>query len=105
MNTDRSGQVETTQSWFVGLEWNDVFLIGNNAGMAVGQPVFATSLRGNETPADGQFIWEWWYQFQVTDSISVTPALFYLSRPLGANTPSDQTFQQLGGLVKTTFSF
>ena len=105
MNTDRRGQVETTQSWFVGLEWNDVFLVGNNAGMAVGQPVFATSLRGNETPADGQFIWEWWYQFQVTDSISVTPALFYLSRPLGANTPSDQTFQQLGGLVKTTFSF
>ncbi len=105
MNTDRSGQVETTQSWFVGLEWNDVFLIGNNACMAIGQPVFATSLRGDETPADGQFIWEWWYQFQVTDSISVTPALFYLSRPLGANTPSDQTFQQLGGLVKTTFSF
>ncbi|WP_413440791.1 iron uptake porin [Synechococcus sp. MIT S1220] len=105
MNTDRSGQVEITQSWTVGLEWNDVFLLGNNAGMAVGQPVFATSLRGDETPADGQFIWEWWYQFQVTNNISVTPALFYLSRPLGENTPSDQTFQQLGGLVKTTFAF
>ena len=82
-----------------------MFLLGNNAGMAVGQPVFATSLRGGDHAADGQFIWEWWYQFQVTDNISVTPALFYLSRPLGENTPSDKTFQQLGGLVKTTFTF
>jgi hypothetical protein len=105
MNTDKRGQVETSQSWSVGLEWNDVFLLGNNAGMAIGQPVFATSLRGGDNAADGQLIWEWWYQFQVTDNISITPALFYLSRPLGDNTPSDRTFQQLGGLVKTTFSF
>ena len=57
------------------------------------------------TPADGQFIWEWWYQFQVTDNISVTPALFYLSRPMGELTPNSSTFQQLGGLIKTTFVF
>jgi len=31
--------------------------------------------------------------------------LFYLSRPLGQLTPTDQTFSQLGALVKTTFSF
>ena len=41
----------------MGLEWNDVFMAGNNAGMAVGQPVFATDLRGGDTPVDGQFIW------------------------------------------------
>ena len=104
-DTQRKGQVSTSQSWTVGLEWNDVFLAGNNAGMAVGQPVFATDLRGGDTPADGQFIWEWWYQFQVTDNISITPALFYLSRPLGELTPKGSTFQQLGGLIKTTFVF
>ena len=80
-------------------------MAGNNAGMAVGQPVFATDLRGGDTPADGQFIWEWWYQFQVTDNISITPALFYLSRPMGELTPNGSTFQQLGGLIKTTFVF
>ena len=80
-------------------------MAGNNAGMAVGQPVFATDLRCGDTPADGQFIWEWWYQFQVTDNISVTPALFYLSRPMGELTPDGSTFQQLGGLIKTTFVF
>jgi hypothetical protein len=104
-DTDSSGEVSSSQSWTVGLEWNDVFLAGNNAGMAVGQPVFATDLRGGDTPADGQFIWEWWYQIQVTDNISVTPALFYLSRPMGELTPDGSTFQQLGGLIKTTFVF
>ena len=36
---------------------------------------------------------------------SVTPALFYLSRPMGELTPDGSTFQQLGGLIKTTFVF
>ena len=100
-----SGEVRTSQSWAVAFEWSDVFVDGNAAGMAVGQPVFATDLKGSDVPADGQFIWEWWYQFQVTDAISITPALYYLSRPLGGHTGSGQTLQQLGGLVKTTFTF
>ena len=78
--------------------------------MAVGQPIFATKLKGGETPADGNYVWEWWYQFQVTDNISVTPALFYLSRPLGQATTftrngRNNTLSQLGGLVKTSFKF
>jgi carbohydrate-selective porin OprB len=89
----------------VGLEWADVLIKGNTLGMAVGQPVFATALSGGGSPDDGNFVWEWWYKFQVTDNISVTPALFYLSRPLGQDTLSDSSFRQLGGLVKTSFSF
>ena len=99
------GLAKHSQSWTVGLEWQDVILPGNNAGMAVGQPVFATSLHGDATPDDGNYVWEWWYQFQVSDGISVTPALFYLSRPLGQNTPGDRSLQQLGGMVITSFSF
>ena len=99
------GDVRTSQSWMVGLEWSDVFVKGNALGMAVGQPIFATALEGSDSPNDGNVVWEWWYEFQVTDNISVTPALFYLSRPLGQATPSGDTFNQLGGLVKTTFRF
>ncbi|WP_226411529.1 hypothetical protein [Synechococcus sp. MU1642] len=80
-------------------------MAGNNAGMAVGQPVFASGLRGVDTPADGQFIWEWWHQFQVTDNIRITQALFYLPRPMGELTPGGSSFLQLGGLIKTTFVF
>ena len=108
----------------MGLQWDDVFLKGNKAGMAVGQQGFVTDidLAGKRFDAlaqglgknasaaekrlarDGQYAWEWWYMFQVTDNISVTPALFYLSRPLGAATQG-MTFNQFGGVVKTTFKF
>ena len=100
-----SDLVTASQSWTVALEWSDVFLKGNQAGMAVGQPIFATELKNGGTPRDGNYVWEWWYQFQVTDNISVTPAVFYLSRPFGQQTPTDQSFNQLGGLIKTSFSF
>jgi carbohydrate-selective porin OprB len=73
--------------------------------MGVGQPTFATALDGGETPQDGNFVWEWWYKFQVTDNIAITPALFYPSRPLGGDTPNGSSFSQLGGLVKTSFRF
>ena len=99
------GSLHTSQSWMVGLQWTDVFMKGNDFGFAVAQPVFATSLYGGDTPNDGNYVWEWWYKFQVTDKISVTPALIYLSRPLGQLTPAGETFSQFGGLVKTSFKF
>ncbi len=104
-DSQRKGQVSPSQSWSVGLQWDDVFTEGNSAGMAVGQPVFATALRGGDIPSDGNYLWEWWYSFQISDAISVTPALIYLSRPMGQDTPSDQSFSQLAGLVMTSFSF
>jgi hypothetical protein len=94
-----------SQSWSVGLQWNDVFIKGNQAGMAVGQPVFATSLRNGQTAQDGNYAWEWWYKFQVTDNISVTPALFYLSKPNGQYTTIGQSSNVFGGLIQTQFKF
>ncbi|MEA5443665.1 iron uptake porin [Cyanobium gracile] len=102
---NQSANRGASQSWSVGLQWSDVFIKGNQAGMAVGQPVFATSLRNGETPQDGNFAWEWWYKFQVTDNISVTPALFYLSRPNGQFTTAGQSSSVLGGLIQTQFKF
>lgn len=99
------GLVESSQSWTIGLQWQDIDSSGQSAGMAVGQPVFATSLYGGSTPEDGNYVWEWWYQLQLNDGISVTPALFFLSRPLGQQTPNGRTVQQLGALVLTTLTF
>lgn len=95
----------TSQSWMAGLQWKDVLAKGNDFGMAVGQPTFATALTGSAIPDDGNFIWEWWYKLQISDNITVTPALIFLSRPLGQSTPSSQIFSQFGGLVKTSFRF
>jgi hypothetical protein len=73
--------------------------------MAFGQPTFATSLHGGATPNNGNDVMEWWYRVQISDQISVTPALFYLSRPLGSDTPAGTSFNQLGVLIKTRFRF
>jgi hypothetical protein len=100
-------QVTAAQNWYVGLQWADAFLKGNTLGMAVGQPTFATSqFKGK--PNDGNYAWEWWYKFQVTDNISVTPAIYYLSAPLGAQgraVAGSDALNNFGGLVKTTFKF
>ncbi|MFL0742489.1 MAG: carbohydrate porin, partial [Prochlorococcus sp.] len=110
-----------SQSWYVGLQWEDAFVEGNDLGMAVGQPTFLTDVEyddgvdASDFVADGNYAFELWYKFQVTDNISVTPAVYYLSRPLGDVTDaggpafgggrSDDTFNNFGGLVKTTFKF
>lgn len=87
-----------SQSWSLGLEWSDVLIDGNSLGMGVGQPVITSTI-------DDGLVWEWWTSLPISDSISVTPALFLLTRPLGEATPSQRTVQQLGALVKTTFRF
>ncbi|MBD1192982.1 iron uptake porin [Vulcanococcus sp. Clear-D1] len=96
---------KNAQSWMVGLQWDDVFVKGNSAGMGVGQSPFTTSTFDGSTPYDGNYAWEWWYNYQVTDNISVTPALIYLSRPAGQNTPQGETFNAFAGLIQVGFKF
>jgi hypothetical protein len=101
-----------SQSWSVGLQWSDVLLPGNTAGMAVGQPTFVTRCGDacEGTPQDAQYAWEWWYSLQVTDTITVTPSIFYLSNMLGQVAKRESgngaaSLSDFGGLVKTTFKF
>ena len=97
--------LEQSQSWLLALQWKDAFAQGNALGLAVGSPVRATGLRGDVTPHDGTTVMEAWYKVQLTDQISLTPALFYITRPLGQLTPSGHTLSQLGALIKTSFRF
>jgi hypothetical protein len=101
-----------SQSWYVGVQWSDVLLPGNKAGMAVGQPTFVTRCGDacEGTPQDAQYAWEWWYSLQVTDNITVTPSIFYLSNLLGQVAKQETgngaaSLSDFGGLVKTTFKF
>ena len=100
-----TGLVSTSQSWTLALQWEDVLLQGNAMGGAIGQPIVATALVGGATPNDSSFVAEWWYQARITDAITMTPALFWLSRPLGADTPAGTALAQLGLLLKTTLHF
>lgn len=92
-------------AWSVGLQWLDVLRPGNSAGLALGQAPHATSLVNGAGVNDANWMWEWWYKVQVSDAITVTPGLFVLLRPMGQDTPANQSFNQLGALVKTQFRF
>jgi hypothetical protein len=97
--------VGSSQSWYVGVQWQKALARGHALGFAVGQPTTALRLTDGSTPDDGSWIWEGWYEIALSDHLSLTPAVFYLSRPLGAETPAGRSFQQLGVLLKTSLRF
>jgi hypothetical protein len=102
-----------SQSWYVGLQWADAIGQGTTFGMAVGQPTFITRVNTaipdgspDSQLLDGNYAWEWWLKLQVRDAISVTPALYYLSAPLGQlQKEAGGSLSNFGALVKTTFRF
>ena len=83
-----------SQSWFTGLQWSDVFAKGNTAGLAVGQP-------SNSENAKKATLFEAFYKYQVSNNISVTPAIFYASDNQGTLNASSGW----GGVIQTTFKF
>ena len=104
--------VSAAQSWAAMFQWDDAFVKGNAAGFAFGQGVMATALRNGQTPNDSNYAFEWFYRFKVSDNISVTPSIFYLSQPLGqqeraytGTTPQAPFLNNVGFLVQTQFKF
>ncbi|MEB3199211.1 MAG: iron uptake porin [Synechococcaceae cyanobacterium] len=100
-----AGNLLISQSWQVALQWTDAFVKGNSLGLSVAQPVVATTLTGGFPADDQALVLEGWYSFQVSDGIRLTPAAFYIQRPLGRTTPAGTTFNQFGALLKSTFTF
>ena len=84
-----------SQTWYAGLQWSDVFAKGNSAGFAIGQPGNAEGLEKDAT------MWELFYKYRVSDNITVTPAVFYVSN----NQALADTSSNYGGVIQTTFRF
>jgi hypothetical protein len=84
-----------SQTWMAGLQWSDVFAKGNGAGFAIGQPGNAQGLPATAT------MWEVFYKYRVSDNISVTPALFYVSN----NQAFSGASSNVGGVIQTKFTF
>jgi len=83
-----------SQSWFAGLQWADVFAKGNSAGIAVGQAPTGEDL-------DQATMLEIFYKYQVSDHISITPAIFYASN----NQRLVDNSSNWGGVIQTKFTF
>ena len=94
-------------SWYLGFEWDDVFTDGNSLGLAFGQPTWVGKVSGDgntnaeDTPG---YAWELFYKFQVTDNITVTPAVTWLTKPY-SNDAANDNVDVFSGLIKTTFRF
>jgi hypothetical protein len=84
-----------SDSWFVGIQWADAFVPGNTAGIAVGQAPSAETAGVSDAT-----MLEFFYKFQVTDNISITPALFYVD-----NNQRYQDSSKWGGVIQTKFTF
>jgi hypothetical protein len=92
---------DQTMEWLVGFEWDNMGKDGNTLGLGISGPQWVT--KGSQSDNDSGLAVELWYKYQVTDNISITPAVFYLSNPLGNATVGD--FGTIGYLMKTTFRF
>ena len=85
---------DTTDAYFVGLTWLDIFNADDRIGIALGQP----QMREN-TGAE-PFMYEVYYGFKVNDSITVTPAIFGATNANGTD-GEDYT----GAVIETQFKF
>jgi hypothetical protein len=101
-----SGAAMDSQSWTVAFQWDDAFMKGNSAGFAFGQaanpnnaPTTGRATTLPASPSDG-WMYEIFYKFQVTDNISITPALFWVQDMV-----KDGVGNGYGGVIQTQFRF
>ena len=83
-----------TNMYFVGLQWQDMFQADDRIGIAFGQP------QKREDETTDPFAWEAYYQFQVNDSVTLTPAVFG-----GSDRNGEATGDITGAVLETTFKF
>ena len=105
VSTNSASNIAESQSWSAALFWRNLLGHGHAAGFAVGQPTFVTRLRDGRTPQDGNYAWEAWTALRVSDHITLTPSLFYLSRPNGQYTAPGKTSNAIGTVLIAHFRF
>ncbi len=81
-------------SWMTGLKWDNVFMKGNSAGFALGMPLYVEGASG--------MMYEVFYKYKVSDNISITPSLFWISNSYNDRNNGSSSF---GGVIQTTFKF
>ena len=95
-----AGATEETFGYMVGLDWDNVFIDGNKAGVGFGSiGSYITDTKGSADVDRDNSALEIWYDYQVTDNISIKPAVFW------TNNYDDKDDDKFGAVVITTFKF
>ena len=84
---------DSSDMWFVGLQWQDIINADDKIGLALAQP----TMHDDET--NDPFAYELYYSYQANDSVTVTPTIF------GGSDRDGGTEDVFGALVQTTFKF
>ncbi|WP_269608871.1 hypothetical protein [Prochlorococcus marinus] len=86
-------KVEDGNTWSIGFLWNNALIEGNKFGFGIG----TAETHRDDSGYDDPLAWEAFYDFKVSDSVTVTPAIFVIEK--------DGKEEVNGALVKTTFNF
>jgi len=88
-----SGTSDSSDMWFVGLQWADIINADDKIGLALAQP----TMHDDET--NSPLAYELYYSYQANDNVTVTPTIF------GGTDRDGGTEDVFGALVQTTFKF
>ena len=92
--------VSEGSGYFVGLGWQDTIQADDRIGIALGQPVKATSVSTGTLSEVEPFLWEAYYSFKPNDSVTITPAIW------GGTDVESSTDQDIfGAMLTTVFKF
>ena len=95
------GDVDEAASWMIGLTWKDIMNADDRIGIALSQPLKATSVAGggDTGEVDDPLLWEAYYSFKYNDYMTITPAVF------GGRDSFQQDDDTFGTVVTTTLKF
>ena len=96
-----NGAVDEAASWMIGLTWKDIMSADDRIGIALSQPLKATSVAGggDTGEVDDPLLWEAYYSFKYNDYMTITPAIF------GGRDSFQQDDDTFGTVVTTTLKF
>ena len=96
-----NGAVDEAGSWMIGLTWKDIMRAEDRIGIALSQPLKATSVAGggDTGEVDDPLLWEAYYSFKYNDYMTITPAVF------GGRDSFQQDDDTFGTVVTTTLKF
>ena len=89
-----SGTSDSSDMWFVGLQWQDIINADDKIGFALAQP----TMHDDET--NSPLAYELYYSYKANDSVTVTPTIFG-----GTDREGTDNVDIVGALVQTVFKF
>ena len=84
---------DSSDMWFVGLQWQDIINADDKIGLALAQPT------KHDDETNDPFAYELYYSYKVNDGVTVTPTIF------GGTDRDGGTEDVFGAVVQTTFKF